>query len=143
MKGNLGDLAAKFRALAISEATEALSQEALSLVLEGFEDSKDPYGEPWEPLKYRDGKPLEDTTILRDSFHVKSVERDRFVVAAGVDYAHFHQGGTKDRNAGWDESKETLLIPPRKMIPDEGDLPDRWKERFAEVLNDMITEHFE
>ena len=33
----------------------------------GFKNSVDPWGQPWAPLKCRDGKPLRDTGVLQSS----------------------------------------------------------------------------
>ena len=76
----------------INAAAKLASIEAESLVALGFRSSTDPYGEPWAPLKHRDGKPLIDTGRLRASFHGRPTD-DGFSIGTNVKYAAVHQTG--------------------------------------------------
>ena len=81
------------------ETNTLLAEEMLARVQMGFENSVDPYGRSWAPLKYRVGKPLIDTSLLRNSIHYR-VNRSGFVVFTNVKYAAFHQfGGRFSRKA--------------------------------------------
>lgn len=94
------------------------------LVLDGFDRSVDPYGEPWAPLQHRDGQPLVDTGIMRQS--VRSYAHgDNAGVLIDAEYASYHQTGTR-----W--------IPARKMFPDEGQPSARWDNEIEAVVNDFL-----
>jgi phage gpG-like protein len=57
-----------------------------------FEQSRDPYGVPWAPLKHRDGKPLVDTGALAASISAQPGE-GTFKLVAPKKYAAVHQFG--------------------------------------------------
>jgi phage gpG-like protein len=133
-----GNAATKLRALRaqlsdprslLQSISKNLAEETLELVRQGFEKEEDPYGEAWAPLKYRDGKILQDTGRLRSSWHTVTVSERGFSVAPAVDYAQYHQSGT------------ARGLPKRRMVPDEG-LPDEWKRRFSELVNQILRDHF-
>lgn len=134
---------------------DQLAEETLELIREGFETSTDPYGNPWEPPKMRAGRPMEDTGGLRSSWH-KRLESGGFTVASGKAYAAMLQRGTGIYNPrrrqpikpirakalrlpGGIFRKSVAGAEPRKTVPDEG-LPARWKDRYVEVSQDVLTE---
>lgn len=105
------------------------AEEVIELIREGFEKEQDPYGRPWEPLKAREGKILQDEGRLRNSFHrVRSSARG-FTVASGADYGGFHQSGTR-------------TIPQRRMVPSGGRLPPAWSRAIETIATDVISRHF-
>lgn len=102
-------LRARSRSLASGVAVDALRERAIALlqadILSNFEESHDPDGVPWLPLKKprADGskKPLVRTGKLRDSFLLlKSNARtsgslSTLLLRSDVPYAIFHQRGTR------------------------------------------------
>jgi len=100
-------------------------------VLEGFEHQSDPWGRPWKPLspetieKKRSSRILEDTGRLRQSFAWRLLGRDAVVVGTNVEYALFHQYGTRRG------------LPKRPMLPlDEHGvhLPGEWMKEIERIL---------
>jgi phage gpG-like protein len=106
-----------------------MAEEALDLVAQGFADERDPYGIPWAPLKVRQGKILQDTARLKRSWHRKRIDAAGFTIGSGVSYASFHQEGTR-------------RLPPRKMVPDAGNLPPRWRKAIVQAAVEAFDEHF-
>lgn len=76
----------------VEVASKLSAIEAEKRVMMGFRASMNPYGEAWEPLKHRSGKPLIDTGRLRSSFHGRPTD-DGFSIGTNVQYAVFHQEG--------------------------------------------------
>lgn len=86
-----------------STVARQVAVEGLKLIAAGYRDSVDPYGARWEPLKYRNGKPLVLTGAFRDTWMAYPTPTGvRFV--NGVDYGAYHQYGTS-------------RIPFRRVIP--------------------------
>lgn len=69
-----------------------LAEEALHLAHEGFEKSRNPYGEKWKKLKYRNGQPLRLTGRLEASIRPVS-SAERFVLETNVVYSATHEFG--------------------------------------------------
>ena len=65
---------------------------AAKQVSDCFEGSRDPYGDPWKPLKRRKGKPLVDTGQLAASISVQP-GKGTFKLVAAKEYAAVHQFG--------------------------------------------------
>lgn len=133
-----------------------LAEEALTQVKFGFRESRDPYGNPWAPLKRREGKPLLDTGRLRNSFATANTSTG-FRIGSSVSYAGFHQGGTsghskseggrtgrfpkKTRKGG--QRQLTLGgggIPARPMVPteDRGGLGPIWSAAFTKAAGETF-----
>jgi phage gpG-like protein len=106
-----------------------MAEEAMSLVGQGFQDEEDPYGKAWDALKRRKGRILQDTGRLRSSWHVKRIDTTGFTIAAGVKYARFHQDGTRRMLA-------------RRMVPDAGNLPAKWRAQMTEAASEALVAHF-
>ena len=134
LRANLGQLerlqaavrqlrSSEFRYLLLSEMAAA----ALDFVREEFEVSRDPYGNPWEPLKKPRsgfGGPLLKTGRLMQSVRARINGGERkFTLYSNRDYSQFHQRGTK-------------TIPQRRFLPDE--LPAAWAARFEQIANEAI-----
>jgi phage gpG-like protein len=122
-------------------------QEALSRVLEGFAASKDPYGQRWKPLKVRQGQPLLDRGMLRNSISVRMVG-EGFKLATNNVGAPVHQHGAviRPKNAKmlhfrigkrsvWAKS---VTIPARPFLPDSRGLPRGWASGFRDVAGALI-----
>jgi phage gpG-like protein len=119
------------------------------LVREEFDNSEDPYGRPWVPLKMREGKPLRDTTTHLLGSLTHEVLRTWVRVGFGFRYAHVHQFGAvivpvrakrlRYVPRGWQHpvfSKKSV-IPARPMLPAAG-WPDYWVETLAEVAQSIL-----
>lgn len=138
-----------------------LAEETIELIREGFESSTDPYGSRWAPLKVRSGQPLRDKGGLQSSWHRRFLTAQGFVVASGKDYAAYHQGGTGIHGPKKQRIKPTKAralrfagpggaifassvegVPRRRMVPDKGALPARWRDRYVETAQDVLTELF-
>ncbi len=125
-----------------------LSQEAVSLAQECFAESKDPYGNPWPPLKVRQGQPLLDTGRLRNSISGRPNGAVSFVVGTNVKYARLQNfGGTitakkakylKFRVGSRWVSKKSVTIPARPFFPTQA-LPKVWEEAFFEVASEYLS----
>ena len=146
----LDDLIAKLEDDPLPELAEALAEEALELVAEGFEESRAPDGTSWAELAVRDGKPLEDTGTLRNGWHVVEADANGFKIGASVWYADVHQNGCRVPKTG-----ETLLkipgvgmrftsvqIPARPMVPSPNELPAAWEAALTEAAHDFLDDWF-
>lgn len=71
----------------------AMAREAVSQAKACFRESRNPYGEPWAPLKRRSGKPLIKTGRGRASLAVQNVTATGFRIGTNVGYMHVHQNG--------------------------------------------------
>jgi len=138
-----------------------LAEETIELIREGFATSTDPYGDRWAPLKLRSGQPLRDTGGLQSSWHRRFVTAQGFVVASGKDYARYHQDGTgihgpkaqriKPRHAralrfpgpgGPIFAASVAGVERRRMVPEKGEIPSRWRERYIRTAEEVLTELF-
>jgi len=104
-----------------AELMQACADEALSIVQLEFRRSQDPNGNSWEPLKYRDGKILVKTAIMRNSFTSQATEHG-FQVGNNVPYTNTHNEGYAPRN-----------IPQRQMVPDE--LTENWIKKLDKAAD--------
>jgi phage gpG-like protein len=76
-------------------------------------------------------KLLVQSGAMRNSIHVYNVA-DAFTVGFGVNYATYHQTGTKRG------------LPVRMLIPTASlGLPKKWKREFQHVIQDVLTEYFD
>lgn len=140
--------------------SDQLAEEAIELIREGFETSTDPYGDRWAPLKLRAGQPLRDTGGLM-AWRKRFSTSQGFVVSSTKDYAVHHQYGTgiygrrkkpivpKQARAlrfpgpgGMIFARSVDGVPRRRMVPDPGPLPSKWRARFVETSHDVLTELF-
>lgn len=137
---------------------EQLAEETIGLIRQGFEDMSDPYGKPWAPLAIRIGRPLQDTGGLKASWHRSETSADGFAVESGKDYAVYHQGGTGIfgprkkpivpikasalRIPGLGFRKSVQGSPKRRMVPDAGRIPPRWRKQFVETALEVLSEIF-
>lgn len=75
------------------EVSQVLAATALKETMDGFRQSRDPYGNPWAPLRSRKGKPLLKTGRMRASTHPIRVGPDGFGIQISAVYAIVHQTG--------------------------------------------------
>lgn len=106
------------------------AEELLSLTKDRFRTETEPGGRPWEPKKARDGRKTLSgkTSRLKGGWHVKRTASDGFTIAPSVDYATYHQTGTKRMAA-------------RKMVP-EGHLPAAYSKALEEVATEALSAYF-
>jgi hypothetical protein len=132
---------------------EALAEETLALIFDGFEDSTAPDGEPWADLAIRDGNPLLDTNGLRGAWARGDVTPEVVEAVNGKDYADYHQDGTgihgphkmtiKPVKAkalaipGVGFRSSSKGAPARPMVPD-GDLPKPWADRYDAAVEEYL-----
>ncbi len=144
---------------ALVTVNEQLAEETVELIREGFDNSTDPYGDPWEELVLREGRPLEDTGGLKAAWFRERADATGFSVANAKSYAGYHQRGTGiygPRGARIKPVRAKVLklgktgrvarsvrgAPKRMMVPENGRLPERWKERYRETAQEVLTELF-
>jgi phage gpG-like protein len=111
----------------IGEVRRQVATDGLRLIAAGYRDSVDPYGASWQPLKYRNGKPLVLTGAFRDSWMAYPTPTGvRFL--SGVDYGAYHQYGTR-------------TIPFRRVIPMQNyGLPKPWTDVIAKAYSKQVRE---
>jgi phage virion morphogenesis protein len=120
----------------------------VSLVLLGFEDGKDPWGQPWEPLSpvtlaLRRGSGaqiLVDAGILRNSY--THTPRATEVEIGSMDKrARIHNlGGQAGRN-------RKVTIPARPQLPvtasGRASLPPTWESTVEEITDTYLGDRFD
>lgn len=120
--------------MVMGAAVKLGEQAVLSQVALGFRNGVDPYGKKWKPLTYRNGQPLLKTHIMSKSFTGES-SGDTIRIGNNVERTIFHQGGTKTK-----EGKE--IVPARKMIPDNNEIPAAWARAVESAIRkafDAVT----
>nr|PZN62466.1 MAG: hypothetical protein DIU58_12340 [Sphaerobacter thermophilus] len=139
-----------------------LAEETIELIRDGIAQGVDPYGDPYEPLKLREGQPLRDTGRLQ-IWHRKASSSSGFTVQSTAKYAIYHQRGTgiygpkkrpikpvkakalriPVRGGSPIFSKQVAGTPKRRMVPERGPLPPKWRARYVETANEVLSEHFQ
>lgn len=116
--------------LEIVSATVA--EEFIDLIKQGFREQRDPYGTPWKPKQAQDGRNTltGPTGRLKNSWHVKSMDKKGFEVSSDVDYARYHQRGHR-------RLPKRMMVPTRRRA-----LPRAWKTAIEEAATDALVEHF-
>jgi len=149
IKASFGKRLAAIADIDFAEAMETIGQDLASLVRLGFRLSQDPYGDAWEQLSFRKGKPLEDTGHLRQSFHADT-DRNRVTVGTNVPYAAVHQYGAvimpvNAKTLAWQVGQawhfaKRVEIPARPMLPNESEgLPESWSESITDILLEHVS----
>ncbi len=165
---SIGRLVDRLRGIYRGELAEKLKKqlaaEALSQVVKGFRQSRDPYGAAWAALKRRSGKPLLDTGRLRNSFNATPTSQG-FKVGSNVKYAGIHQNGaTYNKHSkagvrairvplkrGRKKSKKRAVailfvatgkrvLPSRKMVPTSGRLGPIWRDAFGRIFAKAVAQ---
>lgn len=129
--------------------TKQFLAEALAITREEFRTGSSPDSSKWKPT-YRGGTPLSGRTgLLKNSVARGTLSDSEFTIVVGQWYGVVHQDGmtivpkTKPYlrfqiNGQW-VMKKSVTIPQRKILPDGGDLPPRWAQRFDELFDAMMT----
>jgi phage gpG-like protein len=138
--------------------SRGLGAASLKLFSDGFRKSRDPYGKPWKPLKFRKGKPLLDTGRMRASAAI--IMRPRgFELHVTANYASTHQYGKKNIrplrarflvfSVGRGRRKKLFFarkvtVPRRQMLPEKktGGLGPIWQEAFRKEAKKQTQAHF-
>lgn len=103
----------------------SLSEEARKLAVDGFQQSTSPYGKKWQPLKFRDGKPLLDTGVLRNSLKGKPTASG-ISISSNLEYAATHNYGRGS-------------IPKRQFLPDRASgLGAKWTRAFRRTIESAL-----
>jgi len=123
----LGDLT---KGDALQQIANAAANESLTQLNLGFRASRDPYGNPWRPLKYRQGQPLRDTRRMQSAWD-KQVTARGFRLFNRTPYTRFHQYGTQGRNTR--AGKRVGAIPARPMVPRGNDM-GTWAEPVRKAM---------
>ncbi|MEN6535499.1 MAG: phage virion morphogenesis protein [Bryobacteraceae bacterium] len=126
---------------AIEQLGMNLAEEAVDLVLQGFQKQANPYGEGWAAKKHPDGRSIlvGKTTNLRRGWgrRATKIGKLRWRIAPGptAPYARYHQDGTKNKDG-------SVRMVARKMIPDTRGMPAEWQEAFKETATEFFRHHF-
>ena len=82
----------RIRATVLPKVAQRMAATAVELLGDEFDKSRDPYGNAWQPLKYRKGKPLLKTArMARSRTAQASGPNVKVTITAG--YAKYHQDG--------------------------------------------------
>ena len=139
----------------LTQMNQSLGAETLALTKGGFDASEDPYGQAWAPVS-RGGLPLRKTGRLKNAFaYVGSGEH--LELLNNLPYANMMQYGTAGLPGGKLTPKtakalafkmpgakggtvfaKSVVIPGRKMVPDEGDLPPKWETRLRATADKVM-----
>ena len=133
---------------ALTSLSRALADEALNLALDGFSKEQDPFGRPWFPKRYPDGRKIlrGATGQLGRSFFKAAVSADGFTIGNKARHAPFVQKGTgiygpkhkpivpkagkalrfRGPNGKFMFRKSSDGSPPRPILPTSGKLPPAW-----------------
>lgn len=107
-----------------AQAAKSASERIGDLIEEEFAQGTDPYGRPWAALrpytlaKGRKPPPLTDSGAMRESLTVRPTAGAGIEVTMGVDYATFHQTGTRH-------------MAQRQILPQSGGFPSAWSKAIA------------
>lgn len=144
----------------------AAGENLVSNVLLGFDQGVSPYGEAWDPPKYRDGQPLRDSDRLRNSIEASlAVTPETAELGTNVCYGVVHQfGATIEATPGaagttlcgttktgakalhWTDASgahhfaKRVVIPPREFLPLDG-LPGDWESDLIDVLEQKLLSY--
>ena len=117
----------------------------------GFHDGRDPWGDPWAPLKpstiarrrNRSDQPLRDTGRLRSSIYHRA-GRDWLEVGLAAKYAGTHQFGARKGQYGRTRRGAPIPwgdVPARPMLPASGRhvlLPREWQTDARDAVVDHL-----
>ena len=123
----------------LGELTEAMADEALELVAQGFEKQADPYGSLWKEKKVDDGRNVlvGKTVRLRRGWHKLKISATKWAIEPSVPYASAHQD-PRPRPAWGGKS-----LPRRAMLPfGSRGLPESWKQAMADTVETAMKLSF-
>ncbi len=111
-----------------SRVAKAVAADLERLTEEGYARGRDPYGEPWAPLKRRTLRkhkppPLTHRGLMREDTRAKPRGGAGVVLTAPFPAAiHMTGAGTPDDN----DPQEAWGMEARPMFPDGPELPESW-----------------
>ena len=124
----------------------ALGDEAVVQYQLGIDQSRDPYGVPYEALKTRVGKPLDDTGAMRNGARTTPSNRSFVFTVDRVGFKTHQRGATitprfaralvfRNQASGKLVMAQKVVIPRRQMVPEErtGGLGKIWLTAFERV----------
>lgn len=127
-------------------ALEGIGRSMQTNIQLGFRTSTSPYGQKWEPLKHRSGKPLVDKGHLQNSISYRLVG-NAVEIGTNMLYAKLQQFGgvikPKNKQALFfmlGDKKvfaRQVTIPARPFLPTDG-LPASWADDAADAVMDVI-----
>jgi len=120
----------------------ALAETMITLIGEGFERERDPYGRAWAKKKKPDGRKIlhGETSRLRTGWHVVSARRRGSHVAPSVAYAAHHQA---PRVHKLENGETRQLRPTRMMVPTPNlGIPKRWQRDMNPVAIGVAKAYF-
>ena len=140
--------------------SRTMARETQDLMRAGFKRGQDPWGRAWKPKKEPDGrKPLTGETARLSKPWPVTVGNTWFKLTAPVEYAQYHQNGSKGGQEIAPKNKKMLRfkmagkiiftkgpvkrgdIPKRKMYPDGNDIPPKWEEAYRDSFEDFCDRH--
>lgn len=98
-------------------------------VQQSFRNSRDQYGNAWDPITHRSGQPLVDTSRLRSSITF-DIQGNELRIGTPVHYARYHQMGTE-------HIKQRAFLPTRSQ-----GLPAQWLADAVLEINEQIRRAF-
>ncbi len=117
-----------------SPAMNEIGAAFVARIIDGFSDSKDPWGASWAPLKHRVGEPLRDTGKLMNSINF-SADAQGVSVGTGD-----HEGKVLKHQFGGVNTGRMFrgaVVPARPFMPIRGnqaDLPSDWTDEALEII---------
>lgn len=131
---------------------ERIGAGLLSNIRLGFKAGSSPYGQPWAPLKIRQGQPLRDTGRLQNSI-TPAADATGVTIGTNVRYAAIHQfGGTIRPKAGpflvfpigggRFARKKQVTIPARPFMPLDDTGAPNLPPGYQKTVINRIRAHF-
>lgn len=145
----------------MAKIQKAVGNTLISLSHDCFDQGVDPYGVVWQPLKWRQGEPLRDTGILRNSITWQPTYNG-IVAGHSTKYGDYHQNGTgiyagnqaykitpKAKKALWFEGAGHPLksvtikgIPARRFFPvKKFGMPKTWADEIEQAIKDVLNKY--
>lgn len=123
--------------------SQALAECMITLIKEGFERERDPYGRRWARKQKPDGRKIlhGESTRLRNGWHVRTARRRGFQVSPSVDYAGHHQAPRTGQGGRFNGGQ---LRPTRMQVPVPSlGLPARWRRDMTEVALAVAHQYYD
>jgi phage gpG-like protein len=161
VRGDFAGLSALISAVGFAQApafraqlAQGMGVAAMKQLADEFQQSRDPYGKPWAPLKLRRGKPLLATGRLRASAALLP-RPGGFEIVMSAEYARTHQEGRsnirpvrakllswKVRGSGKRYFAKSVTVPQRMMLPAANNLGPYWSAALNAEAERRVRELF-
>lgn len=141
--GDVLDALTKLKAASVNMfyVMDAIGAEIEEEVRLCFRDSRDPYGNSWLPLHFRDGQPLMDTRVLLNSITHRTANHS-VQVGTNIEYAGTHEFGARRGAYGTTRRGAPVPwgdVPARPFLPTD-DLPESWETSILGILQKHFLE---